>query len=107
MRGAADGRGFFRRNSAKPKVVKLEREKRRIPRADKRSADHLLDRARKRRNGDGIPDLEKNSFRPVGETIKLGVGVFDGDQGVETFDDSAFLDRANPQRKAASVFCVK
>ena len=51
--------------------------------------------------------MEKDSFRPVGEPIKFGIGVLDGDERVAAFDDGAFLDGADAQRKAAAVFGVE
>src|SRR6266436_1920797 len=107
MRGAADGGGFFGRDAAETEVVQLEGKKRRIAGANQRFADDLLDRARERGHGDGIPHLDEKRFSPVGEPEKFRIGVFDGDEGVVRFDDRAFLDRADAEWKAAAVFGVE
>ncbi len=107
MRGAANGSGFLGRDPAEPEVVQLERKKRGIAGADKRIADDLLDRARERGDGNGIPDLQKNGFRPVGEPVVFRVGVLDGDEGVAALDDCAFLDGADAKRQPPAVFRVK
>ena len=107
MSGAADGRGFFGGNAAETEVVQFEREQRGIAGADKRPADDLLDGAGKRGDGDGIPHLQENGFRPVGEPVEFRVGVLDGDERVEALDDGAFLDGANAQRQAPAMFRVK
>src|SRR5882672_5180104 len=107
MGGAADGCGFFRGHTAKSEVVQLEREQGRIASADEGFADDLLDGAGKRGDGNGIPDLEKYGFRPVGEPIELRVGVLDGDEGVLTLDDGAFLDGADAEGQAPAVLGVK
>ena len=89
--GATDGGGFLGGNAAETEVVQLEGEKRWIACADESPADDLFDGAGKRRDCNGIPDFQENSFGPVGEPIKLGVGVLDGDKRVEALDDGASL----------------
>ena len=107
MRGASDGGGFLGRDAAESEVMQLERKKRRIAGAHEGFADDLLDGARKSGDRDGIPDLDEKRFRPVGEPIKFGVGVFDSDKGVVSSDDGAFLDGANAQREAAAVLGIE
>src|SRR5580693_3950599 len=107
MRGAADGSGFFRGDAPKTEIVQLEWKKRGIAGADEGFADDLLYGARERGDSDGIPDLEQNGFRPVGEPIEFGIGVFDGDERVVTLDDCAFFHGADAQREAATMFRVK
>src|SRR5260370_602436 len=107
MRGAANGSGFLGRNATKSEVVQLEGKKRRIAGANQSFADDLLDSARKCGDGDGIPDLQKNGFRPVGEPVELRVGVLDVDEGVVTLDDGAFLDGADAERQAAAVLRIE
>jgi hypothetical protein len=103
MRGAADRHRFFRGHTAESEVVQLEAEQGRVAGAHEGFADHLLDGAGKRGDGDGIPDLQENGFRPVGEPIKFRIGVLDGDEGVLTFDDGAFLDGADAEGQASTV----
>jgi hypothetical protein len=107
MRGAADGRGFLGRDAAESEVVELEGEERRITSADEGFADDLLDGAGKGGHGDGIPNLQKNGFGPVGKPIKLGVGVFNGDERVMAFDDGAFLDGADAEGEASAMLGVE
>jgi len=87
--------------------VQLERKKRRIAGANKGLADNLLDGARQSGDGDGIPNLDEQRFRPVGEPVEFRIGVFDCDEGVVSFDDRAFLDGADAQREAAAVLGVE
>ncbi len=107
MRGAANGCGFFGGNAAKSEVVQLEGKKRRIAGADKRFADDLLDGARQRGNGDGIPDLDEKRLRPIGEPVEFRIGVFDGDERVVSLNDGAFLHRADAERQPSAVFGIK
>src|SRR5208337_4064973 len=106
MRGAADGRGLFRRDPAKAEIVEFEWEQGRIAGADQGFADDLFDSAGQGGDGDGIPNLEQQRFRPVREPVELGVGVLDGDESVVTLDDGAFLDGTNAQRETAAMFGI-
>src|SRR5712692_4467511 len=107
MRGAADSGGFLGGNAAESEIVELKGKKRRIAGANQSCADDLLDRAGECGNGDGIPDLDKKRFGPVGEPVGFGVGVFDGDERVVSFDDGAFLDGADAERQSAAVFRIE
>jgi len=107
MRGATDGGGFLGGDAAKAEIMQLEAEERRITGAHEGFANDLLDGARKCSNRDGIPNLDEKRFGPIGEPVELGVGVFDGDERVVCFDDSAFLDGADAQREVATVFGVE
>ena len=70
-------------------------------------ANDLLDRAGKRDDRDGIPDLDQKRFGPVSEPVELWIGVFNGDERVVSFDDGAFLDRADAEREATAVLRVE
>ncbi len=107
MRGAADGGGFLGGNAAESEVMELEGKERRIAGTNKSFADDLLDGARECGDGNGVPGLDEKRFSPVGEPVKLRIGVFDGDQRVLGFDDGAFLNGADAQRETAAVFRVE
>jgi len=107
MRSATDGGGFLGGDAAKAEIMQLEAEERRITGAHEGFANDLLDGARKCSNRDGIPNLDEKRFGPIGEPVELGIGVFDGDERVVCFDDSAFLDGADAQREVATVFGVE
>src|SRR5216683_1251879 len=107
MRGAADGGGFLGGDSAKAEVVELERKKRGIAGADQGFANDLLDRAGKRGDRDGIPDLDQKRFGPVSEPVELRIGVFNGDERVVSFDDGALPDRADAEREATAMLRVE
>src|SRR5882762_6176206 len=90
--------------AAESEIVQLEGKKRRIAGAHEGFADDLLDRTRQRGNGDRIPDLDQKRFGPVGKPVELRVGIFDGDERVVSFDDRAFLDGADAEWEAATMF---
>src|SRR5260370_8654751 len=106
MSRAADGGRLLGGDGAESEVVELEGKKRRIAGAHQGFADDLLDSARECGDGNGIPDLDKKRFGPVSEPVKLGVGIFDGDERVVSFDDGAFLDSADAERQSPAVFRI-
>ena len=87
--------------------MQLEGEQGRIAGAHEGFADDLLDGAGKRSNGNRIPDLQENGFRPVGEPIKFGIGVLDGDEGILRANQRAFFHSFDAQRQNSTVFRVK
>src|SRR5260370_128739 len=107
MSRAADGGRLLGGDAAESEVVELEGKKRRIAGAHQGFADDLLDSARECGDGNGIPDLDKKRFGPVSEPVKLGVGIFDGDESVVSFDDGAFLDSADAERQSPAVFRIE
>src|SRR5258708_19454367 len=104
MSRAADGGRLLGGDAAESEVVELEGKKRRIAGAHQGFADDLLDSARECGDGNGIPDLDKKSFGPVSEPVKLGVGIFDGDECVVSFDTDASLLRAHPDSQSPALF---
>src|SRR6266478_2787007 len=107
MRGAANGRGFAAAYSAETKVVQFVRQERRITGAHQRFTNGLFYRAAKRGHGDRIPNLKQNRLRPIGEPIKLRVGVFNGDYGVLRANHRAFFHSLDAQGEDTSVLCVE
>src|SRR5947208_825258 len=107
MRGAADGRGFAAAYSAEAEVMQFVRQERQITGAHQRFTNGLFYRAAERCYGDRIPDLKQNRLSPIGEPIKLRIGVFDSDYGVLRANHRAFFHSLDAQREDASVLCVE
>jgi len=105
--GATDGRGFAAAHAAEAEVVQFVRQERRVTGAHQRFAHRLFYTAAKRRDRDRIPNLKQDGFRPIGQPIKLRIGVFNSDDGILRANQRAFFDGLDSQRQGAGVFCVQ
>src|SRR5882762_1006632 len=104
---AADGRGFAATHSTEAEVMEFVWQERRITGAHQRFTDGLLYGAAEGCDCDWIPDLKQDGFRPVGQPIKLRIGVFDGDYGVLRRHNRAFFHSLDAQRQNSAVFRVE
>ena len=107
MRRAADCRGFAATHSAEAEVMQFVWQQRRITGAHQRFTNGLFYCAAEGCDCDWIPDLKQNRLRPIGEPIKLRIGVFDGDYGVLRGHNRAFFHGLDAQGQDSAVFRVE